>query len=93
MTEERENKSLIEQHISVILQIMVVGLLAWSLKTTQELSSDVSVLKVQVQALQVLVQQAANDRYRAADAEKDVSRIYSDMKTLETRITRLEGHK
>lgn len=91
MNSEKEERSIIEQHISVILQIMVVGLLTWSLKTTLDLTGDVAVLKVQVQTLQALIQQATNDRYRAADADKDIARVYSDLKSLDARLGRIEA--
>ena len=91
--DRRAPRSAIEQHVGTILQIIVVALLGWSLKTTQELSNDVSVLKVQVAALQTLVTQGTADRYRAADADRDHNRIYSDIRAIDGRVSRLEDKR
>lgn len=82
--------SLMEQHLGTILQIIVVGLLAWSLSTTMNLSKDVEVLKVQVTALNISVNHGTNDRYRSTDADRDFADVRDEMLRLERRITKLE---
>ncbi len=81
----------LEQHIGTIMQIMVIGLLGWSLKTSVDLSSQVSVLLVRVTALETLVQQGANDRYRSTDAVRDLAAVRTEMGYIERRVNKLEA--
>ena len=83
--------SVIEQHIGTILQIAVVGLLAWSLMTTQQMSKEVEVLKVRVEAMTLSINQGTNDRYRGTDAARDFSAVRQEMQFLERRIGSLES--
>lgn len=83
--------SAIEQHIGTLLQIAVVGLLGWSLLTTQTMSKDVEVLKVKVESLNATMMQGTNDRYRGTDAARDFASVRQEMQFLERRIQKLEG--
>lgn len=85
--------SLLEQHIGTLLQLVVVGLLAWSLQTTQSLSNDVAVLKSQVALLSATLNQGTSDRYRGADAARDFGRVDHDIRRLDERLLRLETRK
>lgn len=88
---DAQRVSIIEQHIGTILQIMVVGLLGWSLMTTQRLSQDIEVLKVRLESLTVTMNQGTNDRYRGSDAAKDFSAVRQEIQFLERRINALES--
>ena len=90
---ERRSGTRLEQHIGTILQIVIVGLLAWSLSTTVETSKKVAVLESSVQNLTVTIGQAANDRYRATDAARDLSGIRQEIQFVERRVQSLEGRK
>jgi len=90
---EDQRASLIEQHIGTILQIGVVGLMAWSLITTQSMSKDVEVLKVRIEAMATTMNQGSNDRYRGTDAARDFASIRQEMQFLERRLVTLEGRK
>jgi hypothetical protein len=84
------DKTLIEQHLGTILQILVVALLGWSLSTTQTLTKDVEVLKVQMNSLTTTINQGTNDRYRGTDAAKDFATVREEMSRLERRVNKLE---
>lgn len=85
-----QQKSLIEQHISTILQVVVVGLLGWSLTTTVAMQKDVGVLQAQTSAMQTALSQGTSDRYRGSDAARDQAAIWADLSRKEDRISRLE---
>ena len=84
------DKTLIEQHLGTILQILVVALLGWSLSTTQTLTKDVEVLKVQMLALTTTINQGTNDRYRGTDAAKDFAAVREEITRLERRVNKVE---
>ncbi len=81
----------LEQHIGTIMQIMVVGLLAWSLKTNVEMTTQMGILNVKVEALSATVNQGTQDRYRGTDAAKDFASVWSQFTRHETRIEKLEA--
>ena len=76
----------IEQHISTILQVMVIALLGWSLSTTVSLKTDVDVLKTQVSMLNNTIQQGVADRVAVAAIRADVSNF-------ERRLSLCVAHK
>jgi len=86
-----EPSNIIEQHIGTILQVGAVGLMAWSLMTTQSMSKDVEVLKVRIEAMSGTMNQGSNDRYRGTDAARDFASIRQEMQFLERRLVTLEG--
>jgi hypothetical protein len=86
-TVTQRERSLMEQHIGTILQIMVVGLLAWSLNTSVAMQRDVGVLQSQIGALQSAVNQASADRYRTSDAVRDHNMLYNEIQRLDKRVT------
>lgn len=83
----------LEQHISTIMQIMVIGLLGWSLKTSVDLTNQVSVLLVRVSSLEALVQQGTQDRYRGTDAARDLAAVRAEMGYIERRVNKLEARR
>ena len=89
--DETQRASVIEQHIGTILQIMVVGLLGWSLMTTQTMSKDVEVLKVKLEAMATTMSQGTTDRYRGADAARDFASVRQEIAFMERRIASLEA--
>ena len=90
-TETEQRVSILEQHIGTILQIAVVGLLGWSLLTTQSMSKDMEVLKVKVESLSATMSQGTQDRYRGTDAARDFASIRQEMQFLERRIVSIES--
>lgn len=82
--------TLMEQHIGTVIQFVVVGLLGWTGISMVGLKSDVAVLRVQVEALQVVVKSSSDDRYLGADAARDHSVIRQEMAILERRVEKLE---
>ena len=89
VTERR--RTALEQHIGTILQIAVVGLLGWSLLTTQAMTQDIAVLKVKIEAMSASVNQGTNDRYRGTDAARDFAAVRQEMQFLERRLVVVEG--
>jgi hypothetical protein len=83
----------LEQHIGTIMQVLVVGLLAWSLKTNVELTTQMSVVQVKLESLQVTVNQGTQDRYRGTDAAKDFAGVWSEFGRMDARLNKLEGRR
>ena len=83
----------LEQHIGTIMQIMVVGLLAWSLKTNVEMTTQIGILNVKVEALSATVNQGTTDRYRGTDAAKDFASVWAEIARHDTRINKLESRR
>lgn len=79
-----------EQHVGTIMQVLVIGLLGWSLKTSVDMRTEIGVLQVKVEALQVSVGQGTNDRYRAADAMRDFAAVWAEIQRLDARLQRCE---
>lgn len=88
---DEKSVSLIEQHVGTVLQVLVVGLLAWSLNTTVDLRQDVGILKIQVSSMSALV--SSKDGYSAADAAREHGAIWAEMKRLDTRMEKCEHGK
>jgi hypothetical protein len=91
MEEEKVRVSLIEQHVGTILQITVVGLLAWSLSATVGLTTDVGILKAKMEAIQTTLSQGTADRYRGSDAQRDFKAVELEMERMHRRIVVLEA--
>lgn len=83
----------LEQHIGTIMQVLVVGLLAWSLKTNVEMTTQIGILNVKVEALSATVSQAGQDKYRNTDAVKDLAGVWAEFGRVNARLNRLEGQR
>ena len=83
----------IEQHIGTIMQVMVVGLLAWSLKSNVELTTQMGIVQAKIENLQATVNQGTNDRYRGSDASKDFAAVWAEVARLDSRLSRIELRK
>lgn len=81
----------LEQHVGTIMQALVIGLLAWSLKTNVDLTNQVAILQVQVSSLQATVAQGAHDLYRAADASRDMTAVWAELDRHSARMDKLEA--
>lgn len=94
---ERRSGIRLEQHVGVILQVMVVALLGWSLTTTISMSRDVEVLKVQVAGITATMAQGTTDRYRGADAARDLAALRTELRNeiefLDRRLKPLEERR
>ena len=88
-----ENTFRLEQHIGTIMQVMVVGLLAWSLRSNVELTTQMGIVQAKIENLQATVNQGTNDRYRGSDAAKDFSGVWAEMARLDSRLSRIELRK
>lgn len=86
VTAQRDGPAL-ERHVGTILQVMVVGLLAWSLSTSVAMQRDVGILQSQIGALQAAVNQASADRYRTSDAVRDHNMLYNEIQRIDKRVT------
>jgi hypothetical protein len=80
----------LEQHVGTIMQVLVVGLLAWSLKTNVEMTTQIGILNVKVEALSATVNQGTTDRYRGSDAAKDFAGVWAELNRLDKRLNKLE---
>lgn len=81
----------IEQHVGTIMQALVIGLLAWSLKTNVDTSAQLGVLQAEVRALQTTVQQGTNDRYRGSDAARDLAAVWAELQRHSARMDGIEN--
>ena len=86
----QQQKSMLEQHIGTMLQVAVLGLLAWSLNTSVSLRTEVSVLQSQMTSLQAIITQGTNDRYRGTDAARDFSATWDSINRLSARVSAAE---
>jgi hypothetical protein len=80
-----------EQHIGTIMQIMVEELLAWSLKSNVELTTQMGIVQAKIEYLQATVSQGTSDQYHSTDAAKDMSAIWSEFSRYDVRINKLEN--
>lgn len=81
----------LEQHIGTLMQILVVALLGWSLKTNVEMTTQMGIVQVKLEALQTTVNQGTQDRYRGSDAAKDFSNVWTEINRIEVRIQKIES--
>lgn len=81
----------IEQHLGTIMQALVIGLLAWSLKTNVDTLTQLGVLQSEVRNLQATVAQGANDRYRGSDAARDLAALWAELNRHAVRMDGLES--
>lgn len=83
----------LEEHIGTIMQIIVVALLGWSLKTNVELTTQMGIVQAKLESLQSTVNQGSQDRYRSMDAAKDFSAVWAQLSRMETRIEKVEARR
>lgn len=82
----------LEQHVGTIMQVLIVGLLAWSLKTNVETTTQIGILQSEVRNLQLTVQQGTTDRYRGSDAARDLAAVWSELTRHSARMDKLEAN-
>lgn len=80
---EEIRDSVMGDPIGKILMVVAVGLLTWNIKTTQDLTIDVAVVKEKMTT-------ATTDRYTSKQAESDFALVDQKISTLEERIDSLE---
>lgn len=68
------------------MQVMVIGLLGWSLSTTVAMNREMGEFKATVIMLQSSLSAMTNDRYRASDATRDHAAIWADIQRTDTRL-------
>lgn len=83
----------LEQHVGTIMQALVIGLLAWSLKTNVDMRAEIAVLNAKVETMATTIAQGANDRYRGTDAARDLSAVWGELNRHSSRIDRLESKR
>jgi hypothetical protein len=83
----------LEQHIGTIMQIIVVALLGWSLKTNVDMIVQMGVVQAKLEALTTVVNQGTNDRYRGSDAQKDFAPVWAEINRLNARCDKIESRK
>lgn len=91
MTNQQGTNWRLEQHIGTIMQVMVIGLLGWSLKTNVDMKTDLGVVQAKLEALQTSMTQGTNDRYRGTDAARDFAAVWAELRRMDERIIRNEG--
>lgn len=91
MTTERRTATKIEQHLGTIVQAVMIALLIWTGQSLLSLREQVAVMRVELTALQLIIQQGQNNRYSQADASRDLARVYIDMGRLEKRMEAIEN--
>ena len=84
-----QQKSAIEQHLGTIMQVMVIGLLGWSLSTTVAMNREMGEFKATVIMLQSRLGAMTNDRYRASDATRDHAAIWADIQRTNSQLKEL----
>ena len=84
-----QQKSAIEQHLGTIMQVMVIGLLGWSLSTTVAMNREMGEFKATVVMLQASLGTMTNDRYRASDATRDHAAIWAEIQRTNSQIKEL----
>ena len=84
-----QQKSAIEQHRGTIMQVMVIGLLGWSLSTTVAMNREMGEFKATVIMLQASLGTMTNDRYRASDATRDHAAIWAEIQRTNSQIKEL----
>lgn len=82
-----------EQHVGTIMQVLVIGLLGWSLKTSVDMRTEIGVLQAKVESLQTTVTQGTNDRYRGTDAARDLAAVWAEIQRLDVRMQRCEQRR
>jgi hypothetical protein len=80
----------VERHIQTILTMGVAALLAWQLSTIEEMRVELAILAGRVDALAARVDDASADRYRTADAERDLALRDQVIQGLDYRVKRVE---
>lgn len=81
----------LEQHIGTLMQVLIVGLLGWSLKTNVDTTTQIGILQAEVRSLQAAVSQGTNDRYRGTDAARDLAAVWSELNRHAVRMDKLEA--
>lgn len=84
-----QQKSALEQHLGTIMQVMVIGLLGWSLSTTVAMNREMGEFKATVIMLQASLVAMNNDRYSASDATRDHAAIWADIQRTNSHIKEL----
>jgi len=79
--------------VGTIMQILIVGLLGWSLKTNVDTITQLGILQAEVRALQVTVNQGTQDRYRGVDAAKDFQSVWAELGRINVRVDKLESKR
>ena len=70
--------------LNKIITTGVIGMIAWVLVNTNDMSRSIAVLDTKVSALEAIVQLGTKDRYTAQQAESDKRFIQSQIDRLET---------
>lgn len=86
----QQQKGMLEQHIGTVLQVMVVGLLAWSLNTSVALRTEVSVLQSQMTILQASITSNSADFYRASAAVREFAATWEAINRVSSRVSATE---
>lgn len=81
----------LEQHVGTIMQILVIGLLGWSLKTNVDTRSEIAVLQAKVEAMNATITQGTTDRYRGVDAARDLAAVWAEINRHSARMDKFEA--
>lgn len=81
----------LEQHVGTIMQILVIGLLGWSLKTNVDTRAEIAVLQAKVEAMNTTITQGTTDRYRGVDAARDLAAVWAEINRHSVRMDKFEA--
>lgn len=81
----------LEQHVGTVMQALVIGLLAWSLKTNVDMRAEIAVLNAKVEAMSTTIAQGTTDRYRGTDAARDLAAVWAELSRQSSRMDKLES--
>ncbi|MEG3640714.1 hypothetical protein [Magnetococcus sp. PR-3] len=85
-----ERRRGLERHVQTILTMGVAALMAWQLTTIEQMRVELAILSGRVDALAARVDDASSDRYRIADAQRDLALRDQAIKALEGRVVQVE---
>lgn len=82
--------SLLQKHINTVLTAGVLGILSWVGVTVNNLSHQMAVIEVQMEAVQDASRTANLSRYTASDASRDSALVQVKIDEIQRRISVLE---
>lgn len=94
ISDNEQPKGVLEKHLQTGFQVAIIALCGWTVMTTQGLSIETARMGERVVGLQEQVanlQNATANRYTDQDADRDNGLIYEQLKSIRSRLDRLEA--
>ncbi|SFU80246.1 hypothetical protein [Halomonas korlensis] len=100
MAEDTVKPSVFERHLQTGIQLTLVALLAWAGLKLVTLGEHTAVLRErlvyqgeQIESLRRDLRDWSDLYYRKSDANREISSLKDDVRSLNERVTTLEGHR